>query len=232
MRITQPEIIQKGERELMDTIIADLDWGVIEAIFKEQHHLNIEDDIEYKKGDIVVYQNNIAYSIEFEGRITLNLLCDREGNFLSVSSSLDIDETPIVVTERMDNTKHEKIGDTKDIDNNDLQPMNECDTLVESSENEKTISNEVIDNQNIDQMIMTEYPLNENDVSTLRDKQTDQINDDHPNTSTMIDSVPSKPLDWIIAFDNQNLNPSYDITAPPQLKIKQLIHEFEIFIGQ
>jgi hypothetical protein len=85
MKITSTDVIRNGEKELMDAIIAELDWGSIETIFREKHHLAIEEDVEYKGGDIVVHNNEIAYRMEFEARVTLSVLLDREGNYLSVT---------------------------------------------------------------------------------------------------------------------------------------------------
>ena len=83
MKITGSEIIKSGERELLDAITADLDWGAVEEIFIRDHGLEIEEDIEYQKGDIVSYQGQIAYQLQFSVKVGLSILLDREGNYLS-----------------------------------------------------------------------------------------------------------------------------------------------------
>jgi hypothetical protein len=87
MRITKADVIKNGEQDLMDAISADLDWGAIERVFREKHHLNIEEDVEYKGGDMVVHNDHVAYRLEFIARVTLSVLLDREGNYLSVSTA-------------------------------------------------------------------------------------------------------------------------------------------------
>ncbi|MEW6669737.1 MAG: hypothetical protein AB1512_31395 [Thermodesulfobacteriota bacterium] len=87
MRITSAEVIRNSEKELMDAITGDLDWGSIERIFREKHHLGIEEDVEYRRGDLVVHENRIAYRLEFAARVTLSVLLDREGNYLSVDAT-------------------------------------------------------------------------------------------------------------------------------------------------
>jgi len=87
MRITKADVIKNGEQELMDAISADLDWGAIERVFREKHHLNIEEDVEYKGGDMVVHNDHVAYRLEFIARVTLSVLLDREGNYLSVTTA-------------------------------------------------------------------------------------------------------------------------------------------------
>ena len=91
MKITDPEIIKSGEQELFDGITGDLDWSAIEQIFREKHKLGIEENVEYKRGDIVAHDNEVAYRLEFEVKITISVLLDREGNYLSISSSGDPD---------------------------------------------------------------------------------------------------------------------------------------------
>ncbi len=91
MRITKREVIKSGEQELIDAITADLDWEVIEEVFREEHHLEIDDNVEYKKGDIVVYNDQIAYQLEFDVKVALAVLVDREGNYISVTTHSDQD---------------------------------------------------------------------------------------------------------------------------------------------
>lgn len=85
MKITDTEIIKNGERDLLDAITADLDWGAIEKIFLKEHNLNIEEDIEYKSGDIIALENQIAYKLEFEVKVNLSVILDRNGDYISVS---------------------------------------------------------------------------------------------------------------------------------------------------
>ena len=87
MKITDSEIIKNGEQELIDAITADLDWGAIEEVFLKEHNLGIEEDIEYKSGDIVAVDNQIAYKLEFEVKVNLSVLINRNGEYLSVNIS-------------------------------------------------------------------------------------------------------------------------------------------------
>ena len=90
MNITDAEIIKTGEKELLDSIIGELDWGAIEKIFMEKHHLVIHDDVEYRHGDIVAHNDRVAYRLDFDVKVTLSILIDRSGNFLSVGSQEDL----------------------------------------------------------------------------------------------------------------------------------------------
>jgi hypothetical protein len=86
MKITNSEIIKSGERELIDAITGDLNWRVIEKIVEDKHHLSLQDDVEYKKGDMVVFENQIAYKLDFEVKVNLSVLFDRQGNYLQLDT--------------------------------------------------------------------------------------------------------------------------------------------------
>ncbi len=87
MKITNAEVIKSGEKDLIDSITADLDWGAIERIFLTEHNLGIDEDIEYKKGDIISYNNQVAYKLEFSVKVNLSVLINRDGEYISVKVS-------------------------------------------------------------------------------------------------------------------------------------------------
>jgi hypothetical protein len=92
VKVTDSDIIQTGEKELIDAITGDLDWEAIEKIFKNKYHLGFQEDIEYKNGDIVVHNNQIAYKLNFDVRISLSVLFDRKGECLTVLALTDEQE--------------------------------------------------------------------------------------------------------------------------------------------
>lgn len=94
MKITNLESIKNGERDLINAITGDLDRGNIEEIFKDKFNLGMRDHLEYKQGDIVIHDNQIAYKLDFEVKVAVSVLCDRSGNYLSLTTSEDISELP------------------------------------------------------------------------------------------------------------------------------------------
>jgi hypothetical protein len=92
VKITDSESIKNGERDLINAITGDLDRGNIEEIFKDKFNLGMRDHLEYKQGDIVVHDNQIAYKLDFEAKVAVSVLCDRSGNYLSLTTSEDISE--------------------------------------------------------------------------------------------------------------------------------------------
>jgi len=86
MKLTNPETIQDGEKEFIDTINAELDWAAIEKILFEKHSLTLHEEIDYKNGDLVVYQDQIAYKFDFEIKVPLSIIFNREGECLELST--------------------------------------------------------------------------------------------------------------------------------------------------
>ena len=89
MKLTDPENIQESEKEFIDTINAELDWEAIEHMLLEKHNFTLQDEIDYKHGDLVVYDNEIAYKFDFEIRVPLSLIFNRQGDCLKISTLRD-----------------------------------------------------------------------------------------------------------------------------------------------
>jgi hypothetical protein len=87
LKVTDPEAIKKGENEFIDTLIAELDWQVIETLLKEKYRLKLHDDVEYKKGDIIVHGKAIAYKLDFDVRVTLSLVVGRDGECVEIRAT-------------------------------------------------------------------------------------------------------------------------------------------------
>lgn len=87
LKITDPDAIKKGESEFIDSLIGELDWQVIETLLKEKYRLKLHDDVEYKRGDIIVHGKAIAYKLDFDVRVTLSLVVGRDGECVELKAS-------------------------------------------------------------------------------------------------------------------------------------------------
>lgn len=89
MKLTNPETIQESEKEFIDTINAELDWEAIEKMLLEKHSFTLQEEIDYKDGDIVVYNDTIAYKFNFEIKVPLSVIFNRQGECLEISTVRD-----------------------------------------------------------------------------------------------------------------------------------------------
>lgn len=86
MKLTNPETIQDSEKEFIDTINAELDWEAIEKMLLEKHNFTLQEEIDYKSGDLVVYNDKIAYKFDFEIKVPLSVVFNRQGECLEIST--------------------------------------------------------------------------------------------------------------------------------------------------
>jgi hypothetical protein len=89
LKLTNPESIQESEKEFIDTINAELDWDTIEQMLLDKHNFAVQDDIEYKDGNLIVYNNEIAYKFDFQIKVPLSVIFNRSGECLSMSTTGD-----------------------------------------------------------------------------------------------------------------------------------------------
>jgi hypothetical protein len=133
MKLTNPETIQESEKEFIDTINAELDWDAIEKMLLEKHNFTLQDEIDYKDGDLVVHNDAIAYKFDFEIKVPLSVIFNREGECVEISTIRDDfdDEEPDESEDEelnedglSENESDEKIGDdlSRDDDTVLLEP--------------------------------------------------------------------------------------------------------------
>lgn len=89
MKLTSQENIAQSEKEFIDTINAELDWEAIEKLLLEKHKFTLQEEIDYKNGNLIVYNDNIAYKFDFEIKVPLSVIFNREGECLKISTLRD-----------------------------------------------------------------------------------------------------------------------------------------------
>jgi hypothetical protein len=87
VKVTDSDAIKSSENNLIDGLIGELDWQVIETLLKEKYHLRLHDDVAYKSGDIIVHDRKIAYKLDFDVRVTLSLYVGRDGECFDIRAS-------------------------------------------------------------------------------------------------------------------------------------------------
>jgi len=122
VKISDSDTIKTSEKDLIDAVAGELDWEVIEDLFREKHHLTLEDELEYKDGDIVIHDNQIAYKLNFDIKVKLSVLFDRKGECLGVSTNEKEKDADI-------SGDLEKGGDASDAETNEITDEDEDESL-------------------------------------------------------------------------------------------------------
>lgn len=127
MKITDPEIIKTGEKDLIDAVKEDLDWEALKDIIKEKMSLAA---LESKDGQIVVHNNQVAFKINFDLKLSGSLMFDREGNY--IPEDQDLKNAPY--TGSPDNAPDDVPDDLEKIDKADMDDDEIDDILKESQD--------------------------------------------------------------------------------------------------
>ncbi|MCK5543258.1 MAG: hypothetical protein KAI40_11260 [Desulfobacterales bacterium] len=142
MRLTDPDIIKEGEKDLIDAIKDDLDLDSINEIIKDK--LKIK-NLESKGGKIIVHNNKVAFKIEFELSLSGSLMFDREGNHILDDEKNDIDDS---VPESKSDTDDNKVDE---LDEEESSETDVDDSNGASDKSEIEISETVIDDEDEDE---------------------------------------------------------------------------------
>ena len=138
MKLTASDVIKSGEQDLFDGITGDLDWGTIEQIFKEKHNLVIGEDVEYKKGDIIAHDNQVAYRLEFEVKVDFSVLIDREGNYISMAISESSEGAQENDEAGMPVEPEKQIGESEKEENGDISKEISAEEAPQKDNEEET----------------------------------------------------------------------------------------------
>ncbi len=83
MKITDPGIIQTEEKKLIAAVQKHLDLGTVKKILMDRM---AESSFASKGGQIVVHDNQIAFQLDFDLKLSGSLLFDRQGNIIPDTS--------------------------------------------------------------------------------------------------------------------------------------------------
>ncbi|MGM0642358.1 MAG: hypothetical protein ACQETC_01160 [Thermodesulfobacteriota bacterium] len=80
MKITDPDVIKNGEKDLIEAVKEDIDWDAVKDVIREQMEIT---SLTAEGGGIRVHDNRIAFAIDFSASLKGTLMFDREGNYIA-----------------------------------------------------------------------------------------------------------------------------------------------------
>ena len=90
MKITDPDVIKNGEKDLIEAVTDDLDLNAVKDILKKRMAAAA---LSSKGGEIIVYNNEIAFRLDFDIQLSGSLIFDRQGNYIPESDKTGDEET-------------------------------------------------------------------------------------------------------------------------------------------
>lgn len=146
MIITKPELIKLNEKSFIESLIENLDWKLLEKVVEDRLNLS---DIKCKEGDIIVHKGEVAYKLNLELKLDLDVIIDREGEFVNykepdINALEEISDEALLSDEIIedldeellieDDTLEDSILDTGDLVETDNKDMDLDDILEKNRE--------------------------------------------------------------------------------------------------
>ena len=115
MKLTDPDVIKDGEKDLINAIEEDLDLDSINEIIKDK--LKVK-NLESKGGKIIVHNNKIAFKIDFELSMDGSVMFDRDGNYIPDDGENAIDDSTAATD--TDDNKTDNVDEIGDKEKNEV----------------------------------------------------------------------------------------------------------------
>ena len=86
-RLMDADLIRRREKEIVNAIASPINKNQLSEIFEKENGLSIGEGAHFKDGQIISYNNKVAYKLDFDTDLKISLLIDRNGGFLSFTNS-------------------------------------------------------------------------------------------------------------------------------------------------
>ncbi len=74
------DVMENAKREMVGMIRASIDLDRLREVFNQQYSVTQADEISFKDGDTVVYNDQVAIKLNYKVGLTLSVMIDSEGN--------------------------------------------------------------------------------------------------------------------------------------------------------
>ena len=156
MKITDPQVIETGEKKLIEAVQQHLDLETVKTILMDR---TAETVFESKGGQIVAHDNQIAFRLDFELKLNGSLLFDRQGNYIDDPSG-----SPTL-------SNSEPLG-------NDANPLSEApkNDITDQDDDENAEYSDLLHDEDADESAQN-FSAEDTDVPDSDDALDDDIDD-------------------------------------------------------
>ena len=132
MKVNDSGCIQNSEKDFIGALCKGFNWQAIHEVFKERYNLRLLKAEENRQGDIVLFNEQIAYKLGFNATVPLSIFFDRQGNYLALTpADEDSQESDAKSAGLFQYAAPEPIqDDAEQITAYDLLPFEDFETLV------------------------------------------------------------------------------------------------------
>jgi hypothetical protein len=89
MQLVEPKVISKEEKILFHSMNAVLEPETVKKIFWEKYNLDLLQKTDFNEGDIVIFDNQVAFRLAFDAHVSFSILIDRYGKYIGFANQND-----------------------------------------------------------------------------------------------------------------------------------------------
>ncbi|WP_321492884.1 hypothetical protein [uncultured Desulfobacter sp.] len=175
MRITDPQVIENGEKDLIASVQRDLDLDAVRDLLKDRLAATV---LSPKGGQIVVHDNDVAFRLDYEINLNGSLLFNRNGDLIEVTDNKPWEQEPNDEDEALESDLNHDLQDTEnqntDNHDNEIQDAEPALDEMEDLENEPAFDQDDLDILKADDDELIDGLPQDNDVENI---STDEIPD-------------------------------------------------------
>ena len=83
LNAVNPDMIEEAVSDLIEKVKSNIQFDQVKAICKPQDFIEKIDKIDFKHGDIVTNNGQVAFKLDFKISYNLSLLLDRKGKLIN-----------------------------------------------------------------------------------------------------------------------------------------------------
>ena len=88
LNAVNPGMLEEAINDLIKKVKSNIQFDQVKAICNHKQFIEKIDKIDFKHGDIVTHDGQVAFKLDFEISYELSLLLDREGKLINVYRSI------------------------------------------------------------------------------------------------------------------------------------------------
>lgn len=185
MKITDPDVIKNGEKELIDAVKDDLDLDVVKQILEKKIS---QTTLQAKGGEIIVHDNQIAFRLDFDLNLSGSLMFDRDGSYIPESGETF------------------EAGDIEA----DNSYFDEPDPEMPLEEEEDPLGDTLLDDDLADEDLKIDFPENDDieDIDSEDDIEKIENSDDDLLMDPLADDDDAGPEESVLGMDDPDSDDS------------------------
>ena len=102
---------QEDGKELISKIQGDLDWESVKQIVRDTYKLELKDEMRYKQGVIAIHNDEIAYRLDFEAKVNLSIMFNKNGDCLLLTAAEDLNPNNQLFNNNQPDNEHDNASD-------------------------------------------------------------------------------------------------------------------------